>query len=210
MTNDEMYDAIVVQRRGLADVLNGLTDEEWNTSSLCAGWKVRDVVGHLVSILEIPTGRFVLNAVKARSFDRYADQIAREIGTRTPAELARTYRSFADKRFAPPVVGPIAPLADLLVHTRDIERPLARPVTLDADAQRTVLNYVCGGKARGFVSPKRTNGLRFEANDLGWSLGTGSSVSGPGEAIMMVATGRKAGLADLAGDGVGTLTRRLA
>jgi uncharacterized protein (TIGR03083 family) len=209
MTKDELFAAITVQRRQLSDTLDGLTEEQWNAPSLCAGWRVRDVVGHLLSILEIPMSRFILNVIKARSFDAYADRIAREIGARDPKALTTAYRATSDRRFAPPLVGPIAPLADVLIHTRDIERPLGLPSRLDPAALRNVLDYVCGGKARGFVPPSRTNDLRFDAPDLGWSVGTGPSVTGPGDAIMMAVTGRRSALADLSGDGVAILTARI-
>jgi uncharacterized protein (TIGR03083 family) len=209
MTKDEMFDAVIAQRRRLADTLDAMSADEWNTASLCSGWKVRDVVGHLVSIIEIPIGKFVLGAAKARNFDRFADKVAREFGARPQHELAKTYRSLIDRRFAPPVVGPIAPLTDLLVHTRDVERPLGRASILDAAAQRTVLDFLCGGKARGFVASSRTKGLRFEATDLGWSIGSGPSVIGTGEAIMMAVADRQVALADLAGDGLALLTERL-
>jgi uncharacterized protein (TIGR03083 family) len=210
MDRQQMLDAVAEQRLRLAETLDGLADADWNTPSLCAGWRVREVVAHLVSILEIPVGRFVLNAVKAGSFDTYADRVAQQFGQRDPAQLAAAYRSLATTRFAPPVVGPIAPLTDVYVHTRDIERVVGRSSTLPADGQRVVLAYLCGGKARGFVSPRRTKGLRFEASDLAWSLGAGPTVSGTGEAIMLAVTGRTAALGELAGDGVAVLAGRLA
>jgi uncharacterized protein (TIGR03083 family) len=209
MTKDEMFTAIAAQRRQLADTLDGFTDADWNTPSLCVGWAVRDVVGHLVSILEIPMRTFIWNAVKSRDFDRYANVAALGVGVREPKALAATFRSLIDTRFAPPVVGPIAPLTDLFVHTRDIERPLGRPGNINPTAQVAILNYVCGGRAFGFVPSKRTKGLRFEATDMNWSSGAGPTVSGQAEAIMMAVTGRRVALADLTGAGAPVLGTRL-
>jgi uncharacterized protein (TIGR03083 family) len=209
MTKDEMFDAITAQRVRLADQFDGFTDDQWNSLSLCEGWRVRDVVGHLLSILEVPLGKFLFNIAKARSFDRYSDQVARKIGTRSSQALVAAFRGKADTRFSPPIVGPIAPLTDIYVHTRDIERPLGLPSQLHAAVLPTILNYVCGGKARGFVPSSRTAGLRFEATDLDWSIGSGPVVSGTGEAIMMAATARRVALADLTGAGVTVLTQRL-
>lgn len=210
VTKDELFEAITVQRHRLVVTLEELSDDEWDAASLCAGWRVRDVVGHLVSILEVPLRSFLWGMVKARNFDRYADQMARQFGDRPPAELLAIYRAAADKRFAPPVVGPIAPLTDVLVHTRDIERPLGLPAALGADALRTALDYTCGGKARGFVPSARTAGLRFQATDLDWSIGSGELVRGPGDAILLAVTARRPALADLTGDGAATLAQRLA
>ncbi len=210
MTKDELFAAIAQQRRRLVVTLEQLTDEQWNHPSLCQGWRVRDVVGHLTSILEVPLPRFMLNIVRARSFDRYADQVARQFGDRAPATLVANYQGYVSSRFAPPFVGPIAPLSDVLIHTRDIERPLSIESTLDPGSVRTVLDYVCGGKARGFVPASRTTGLRFDAADLGWSSGVGADVTGPGEAIMLAVTGRTSAFDDLTGDGATILRTRLA
>jgi uncharacterized protein (TIGR03083 family) len=209
MTKDELFEAVVVQRHRLIVTLEELSEPEWDIPALCEGWRVRDVVGHLVSILEVPLGTFLWNVAKARSFDRYADQVARRIGSRPIDQLLASYRVQVGKRFAPPVVGPIAPLTDVLVHTRDIERPLGLPSALGADALRTSLGYVCGGKARGFVPPARTAGLRFQATDLDWSLGSGALVKGPGDAILLAVTARRSALADLSGEGATTLAQRL-
>ena len=73
-----------------------------------------------------------------------------------------------------------------------------------------MLDFLCGGKARGFVSPAVTKGLRFEATDLDWSTGDGPVVSGAGEAIMLAVTGRRVALPDLTGPGAATLSPRLA
>jgi uncharacterized protein (TIGR03083 family) len=209
MTKDELFTATTKHRNKLLDTLDTLTEAEWNTASLCDGWRVRDVIGHLLSILEIPMGKFVLNAAKAKSFDKYAFQVATEFGGSNPKELAQRFRTAAVTRFAPPIIGPIAPLSDILIHTRDIERPLQRASQLDPTSLQAALAYLCGGKARGFVPPARAKGIRFNATDLGWTSGAGPEVSGPGEAILLAVTGRRVALTDLSGEGVSLLTNRL-
>jgi uncharacterized protein (TIGR03083 family) len=209
VTKDEMLDKIVLHRGRLIDRLADVSPTDWDTPSLCTGWKVRDVVGHLVSILDISMAKFVGSAILARSFDKVADRFAREYGARDPKSLLDSYRSVADKKFAPPGVGPIAPLTDLLVHTRDIERPLGLSNNIQEPSMHTVLNFVCGGKARGFVPAKRTNGLRFLATDSDWSIGAGPLVTGPADAIMLAATNRRASLSDLSGDGAALFAQRL-
>jgi hypothetical protein len=47
MSRDEVWEAIDVERADLADLLDSLNAQEWETSSLCAGWRVRDVAAHL-------------------------------------------------------------------------------------------------------------------------------------------------------------------
>ena len=63
----------------------------------------------------------------------------------------------------------------------------------------------------GFVGCKaRVSGLRLVATDVGWSSGDGPDITGPGEAILLSASGRRAALGELGGEGVDTLRARVA
>ena len=205
-----MLDAITAQRLRLIGRLESFDADQWDAPSLCAGWRVRDVIGHLVSILDMSVRRIMLGSVKAGGFHRFAERGAKEYGERDPIALMARYRELATKRFAPPVVGPIAPMGDVFVHTRDIERPLGLAADLDPVVLRTLLDHFCGGRARGFVPASRTAGLSFAATDVAWEAGEGPRVEGPAEAVMLAVNGRSAALVDLGGDGAAELGRRLA
>ena len=73
-----MFQALRGHRLALCDQLDGLTDEQWNAASLCDGWRVRDVLGHLVSVQVVPTWKFMMGVYSMKSFDRRADKIARD------------------------------------------------------------------------------------------------------------------------------------
>ncbi|MDH4146942.1 MAG: maleylpyruvate isomerase family mycothiol-dependent enzyme [Acidimicrobiia bacterium] len=209
LTKDEMFDAITVERHRLADVLDGLESAQWDTPSLCGGWSVRDVLGHLLSILEVPVWKFLVGSVRRRSFDRYADEVACQLAASAgPGELVARFRARAATRFAPPVVGPIAPLVDICVHAHDIGWPLGAPVALDAATLGVALDFCCGS-GRGFVPRSRTAGLRFQATDLDWSSGEGVLVEGPADALLLAVTDRPAALAKLSGPGAAILAERL-
>jgi mycothiol maleylpyruvate isomerase-like protein len=45
---------ITEQRLGLASLLEGLSDDEWEQPSLCAGWRIRDVAAHVAMAPQIP------------------------------------------------------------------------------------------------------------------------------------------------------------
>jgi len=71
MDRDQVWEAIGRERLSLADLLDELSAQEWETPSLCAGWRVRDVAtdcawsagdgllveGPIATILLILTGR---------------------------------------------------------------------------------------------------------------------------------------------------------
>lgn len=108
------------------------------------------------------------------------------------------------------MLGPIAPLTDVVVHTHDIARPLSIDVVAEPTTHRQVLDFLCGGRAVGFVPRRGIRGLRFEAHELGWSIGAGPVVAGSGATIMLAVTGRPAGLDQVTGAGGELLRERLA
>jgi uncharacterized protein (TIGR03083 family) len=206
----DLYPMLVAERRRLADTLDALTDEQWATPSLCAGWNVRDVVAHLV--VPATTSKLRVIVPFARSgfnFDKMTmDTVRAEM--RTGPELVAVFRKTADHRFTPPGFGFEAPLTDVIVHGRDIGRPFGIPPAIDPQTARAVLDFVVTKKAtRAFVRRGVTDGLRFEATDLNWAHGDGEPVRGPSEALILAIVGRAVALADLSGTGVALLTARL-
>ena len=194
-----------------ADLFSSLTDGQWATPSLCAGWTVRDLAGHLLMPLEMSFGAFLLQLARERgSFDRTADRVSRELARRPTTEMVAVLRQKADSRIAPPGLGPAGPFTDSCVHLRDAARPLGSPVSPPLADWRAVLDFLVSRRARrGFVPAGRLTGLRLQADDQEWGHGDGALVTGPSEAMAMAMAGRRVALADLAGPGVATLTIRL-
>ena len=208
MTDEQIFDLVIDERYRFIDSLDDLNADQWNQASLCEGWRVRDVIGHLVSSLEVPMWKWVVGIARHRSFDVQSDVLARRFGADDPADLVKRYRAKAQTRFAPPMMGPRAPLSDVVIHSRDVGRPLGPPTVVSEEAQRIVLGYLQSGEARGFVAKSLTKGLRFTATDLGLSLGDGPEVSGTGEAIIMALAGRPVS-DELAGEGARAFRARL-
>jgi uncharacterized protein (TIGR03083 family) len=206
MDREATFATIRGLRLALCDQLEGLSDDQWNTPSLCDGWRVREVLGHLVSLQAVPTWKFVVGTFGMRGFDRRTDRFAREYGRRDPAELVSLYRDHADGRTAPPLIGPIAPLTDIVTHALDIQRPLGLPTTTDDDSMRLVLHAVCRGLP-GFTPKRRVRDLRFEATDLDWSIGDGLTVRGPAADLLLAVLGRP--VDDAALEGIGDLRARM-
>jgi uncharacterized protein (TIGR03083 family) len=208
VTDDELFDAIAVRRARLIDQLEPLTDGQWNAQNLCEGWEVRHVVGHLVSLQAVPTWRFIIGSVGMSGFHRKVDRFAREFGERDKSDLLSRYRGLVGSRKAPPRIGPMAPLMDVIVHSLDIEKPLGLPSILDARATREVLTAM----SEGFpvMAPKsRSKELRLEANDLDWASGSGPIVRGSAGNLTLAISGRLGALDDLEGDGTQVLRSRI-
>ena len=61
-----VFAATARARRSVADLLDGLDDAQLATPSLCAGWSVRDVAGHLAAAVTTPTGTFLRELLRQR------------------------------------------------------------------------------------------------------------------------------------------------
>ncbi len=189
------------ERGELVSLLRELSEGEWETASLCAGWRVRDVVAHLQTDT-VSLRTYLGFTVRGRSVDGINGLLVREFGARPTEELV-------DRLDGPggwfSRVAPTLALADMFVHQQDIRRPLGRPREVPAERLAAVLSH-----PDPFAFPRRyTRGLRFVATDLEWSRGDGPEVRGPGEALALVMVGRPVALADLEGDGVPVLRERL-
>ena len=99
-------------------------------------------------------------------------------------------------------------LGEVVVHSDDIRRPLGLRSEASAEAVVACLEMYKGASFP-VGTKKRIAGLRLVATDVDWSHGSGPEVRGPGLALLAAMTGRSAGLTDLGGDGLATLTERM-
>lgn len=207
MTGSSPWPLIHEERRALLADVDGLTDAQWATPSLCPGWTVRDAFGHLTSTARMTPGRFVGHLASAGF--RFHVMSAKDLAAETAGPPTRTveqFRTLLDATTHPP--GPIdAMVGEVVVHSEDIRRPLgigrAYPpaaVTRAADFF-AASNLLIGTK-------KRIAGLTLRATDVDWTIGSGPEVSGPVLSLLMAMTGRKAALDDLVGEGLATLAAR--
>jgi len=209
MDDDALFDALARQRGRVAALLDDLDHDEWDVASWCEGWQVRHVVGHMVSLIEVPMRRFFFGSIRHRGFDRCASRLAVEWGSQSRPNLRAAYRATVDVAKAPPYAGPIAPLVDVVVHTVDITGPLGREPDLDPEAAEQVLAYLTGDKTASFLPSVRAEGLRFVASDLDREFGSGARLEGPAGPLVAALSQRRAALDHLRGEGVDELARRI-
>ncbi|MDE3206118.1 MAG: maleylpyruvate isomerase family mycothiol-dependent enzyme [Acidobacteriota bacterium] len=200
------YDA---ERKALADDLADLEPAQWDTQSLCAEWKVRHVVAHLAYSNSVGVGRFLVGLVKSGfSFDRYMAEDARVTGSAPPESLLAALRATVGVHKAPPIAKPVNMLVDTVCHAADIRRPLGVP---RAVPEETLVEVADALHKVGFPleAKRRVAGVRLVARDAKWTAGDGPVAEGPLESLVLVMSGRRAGLVDLSGDGVGVLETRM-
>lgn len=204
---DSIWPTIHAERRALADDLAGLTDEQWNTQSLCTEWNIRQVLAHLLSAAKMTPLKFVARLSAAGfNFDRFtAKQVAVE-GAGGPAATLAAFRAAELAETSPP--GPKETwLGEAFVHGEDIRRPLGIPHAYPLPEVGRVIglyarsNAIIGGKTR-------VGGLTLRATDTDFSVGSGRLVEGPAISLLLAASGRKSALAELSGTGVLVLAER--
>ncbi|MEJ8279296.1 maleylpyruvate isomerase family mycothiol-dependent enzyme [Pseudonocardia spirodelae] len=195
------------ERADLADLLDTLGTEQWVAPSLCAGWRVRDVVAHLI-------GYDVLGwrgsaAVAARSWvaARSAnDAVVAAWSGRPVSELVAAVRAHLRPRGLTTGFGGRIALTDCLIHHQDLRRPLGLPRTVPAARLAEALPFAMTAPPLG--ARQRIRGLRLVATDLDFRHGDGPEVTGPGEALLLAAAGRADALSELRGPGRALLERR--
>ena len=84
-TTKDIWTDVHEERQALLGFLELLTPDQWDAPTLCAEWRVRDVVGHLVSATDISVVR-ALVAIAASGFrmNRYISKDARGRGMSRP------------------------------------------------------------------------------------------------------------------------------
>jgi uncharacterized protein (TIGR03083 family) len=205
----DLYALVATERRRLADVLDGLTVEQWDTPSLCRGWSVRQVLAHLVCSAEAtPIKGLGQMARSGFNFNKTNDRMARA-DTRSTSELLAAYRLNAASRVHAPGFGALSPLTDVTVHSGDILRPLGPPHDVPESISPIVMNLLVSPRGQlGFGKRGRLNGFGFNATDVTWRHGNGPTVAGPAESLIMMMAGRTVGFDGLQGDGVTQLRSR--
>ncbi|GIG68461.1 maleylpyruvate isomerase family mycothiol-dependent enzyme [Phytomonospora endophytica] len=209
MRDEEILALVKAARLSFADLLDSLDERDWSADSLCAGWTVRDVAAHLTLSTRTTFGMIFKGALRARGdFDRMEFRLAKDRAVAyTPAELIAQMRETAGSAHRTLGSAPLDPLVDALAHAQDIARPLGRTHEMAVDGAVPAIEQVV--TRRFYGAHKRLGGTRLVATDTDWSHGEGEELRGPIADLMLVATGRRAGLAALEGPGVGLVAGRL-
>ena len=203
----DIWPVVHAERRALADDLAGLTPEQWQTPSLCAGWSVHDVLAHMVATAkETPAGFLVGMLGSGFRISRLTEKRIAEEKAGGPAATLAAFRSVEKSTSAPP--GPkLSWLGEALVHAEDIRRPLGISHAYPVDAVTAVTDFYAGSNVL-IGGKNRVAGVTLRATDTDWSHGSGPAVEGPARALMLATTGRTAALDELTGPGVETLRAR--
>jgi uncharacterized protein (TIGR03083 family) len=161
----------------LADTLDQLDPDAWDSPSLCDGWRVRELIAHLTMPARLTVEQFgaELSAVNG-DFQLLSDTIASRDSGLPIAEHLANLRSPVLAAWQPPGGGEIGALNHAVVHGLDVTNALQLPrACSEATAEVILTSLTEGGVGARFGV--NLEGLRLEATDLDWSWGDGRAVS---------------------------------
>jgi uncharacterized protein (TIGR03083 family) len=206
-TTTDVWSDVRDERESLLSLLETLDPVEWNTQSLCAEWRVRDVVGHLVSETTMSIPKLIGGMVRfGFRINKFIASDGRRKGALTYTELVDDFRRAVPTRNHLPGLSPMSMLEGVVIHSLDIRRPLHRALPIPEG--RLVLVATDLLSSRYFVGHKLFAHLRVTATDTDWSFGEGEKVNGPIEGFVLAMSGRMAGLDELHGEGMALVHER--
>ena len=190
--NDISVRAQTAAERGeLAALLGGFPAASFDEPSLCAGWRVREVVAHITMPFRYSTPRFVLEIVRSRgNFNRMADRCARRDATVPVEQLVAALRDNADHRWQPPGGGPEGALVHDVIHGLDITVALGADRHVPLDRLRIVMDVITTPQPLKHFGAD-LHGVELRADDLDWSFGSGALVTGSAQDLALVLCGRR-------------------
>jgi uncharacterized protein (TIGR03083 family) len=196
------------ERADLAAFLATLTRQQWQAPTLCARWRVRDVVAHIISYDDLGARALLAVAARARFRPgRINDAALTRYDRHSPEQLLALLASNLQPRGQPAALGGRAGLVETLIHHQDIRRALGQPRPIPAERLRPALHTALIAPDIAHLWPLR--GVRLVATDLPFSFGIGAQAEGPAEAVLMTIAGRSSAISELSGPGQARLAARI-
>lgn len=191
MTDDAgLQPVVAAEFLALADLLESASEAQWDTSSLCEGWRVREVIAHMTMAARYPEEKFM---AELRRYDFDFGRLSNEIASRDaglPAsELIANLRSDTMQHWAPPGGGYHGALNHVVIHGLDVTVPLGVPRRSPDETIRIILDDLTKADVHARFGT-RIEGRRLQATDLDWSYGSGSPLRGAAEDLALVLCGR--------------------
>lgn len=195
----EIRAMLIDERTQLHRFLSGLTDEQWETPSLCSDWSVLEVAGHLASVVGLTRfGMFGRNLRYGAGTDGGNMRAARDWAAKGPDAIVAALGD--PRRLGLGLYFPRWALAETLVHHHDIRQPLGFEQPMSHDRVEVALGVFLK-LAMVTKDDRRWRRVTLRATDMDWSEGTGPVIEGPAASILLAMSGRLQAFEDLSGDG---------
>lgn len=191
MTDDaELQPMVADELARLADRLEALPEAQWDTPSLCQGWRVREVIAHVTMPARYSDEEFMAE-LRAHDFDftRLSNRIASRDADLPTTALVDGLRSEAMRQWTPPGGGHRGALNHAVIHGLDATVPLGIRRHVADETMRFILDDLTSGGVHAHFGTD-IGGRRLEATDLDWSYGDGTPLRGAAEDLALAICGR--------------------
>jgi uncharacterized protein (TIGR03083 family) len=184
-------EAIAAERRELAELLGSLPAPSWDTPTLCAGWRVREVVAHMTMPFRYSTKKFAIEVIKSKgNFGRMADRCARRDAAAAAGELVATLRDNQWHPWQPPGGGFEGALTHDVIHGLDITVALGIGRRVPEARLRVVLDTITRPRSIKHFGAD-LNGIELRGEDIDWSFGRGTPLPGQAQDLALILCGRR-------------------
>jgi uncharacterized protein (TIGR03083 family) len=191
MTDDaDLQPAVAAEFLALADLLDSAAEAQWDTPSLCAGWRVREVVAHMTMAARYSEEEFMAELSRCEfDFGRLSNEVADRDAKLATSELVANLRSDMMQHWTPPGGGYHGALNHVVIHGLDVTVPLGVPRRSPDDTIRVILGDLTqGGVHQHFGT--NIEGRSLQAVDLDWSYGSGPALRGAAGDLAVMLCGR--------------------
>ena len=196
-------------REAFGDYLAGLSVDDWNRRSLCAGWTVKDAAAHMLVVPTVSKGQvFRVFVGSGFNLDKMNAKFVKKLtAAMSTTDIVAKTRASAGSQSMPPGLKLPGVLTELVVHSSDISEGVDTPFALPVEDYIGALDHLKDVQPV-FGSKKRIAGLTLRATDIEWSTGSGPTVEGSAQQLLLAVAGRRSALERLSGDGLDTLRAR--
>jgi uncharacterized protein (TIGR03083 family) len=182
--------AVAAEFLALADLLAGASDSEWDTPSLCEGWRVREVIAHLTMAARYSEEEFMAELRRCNfDFARLSNDIASRDAELPVADLVANMRTDTMHHWTPPGGGYHGALNHVVIHGLDVTVPLGVSRRSSDEAIRVILDDLTQGGGHEHFGIE-IEGRSLRATDLYWSYGSGPPFTGSAEDLALAVCGR--------------------
>ena len=191
MTNDaDLQPAVAADFVALAELLATATEAQWDTPSLCAGWRVREVVAHMTMAARYAEDEFMAELRRCDfDFGRLSNEIAGRDAALPTGELVANLRSDVMAQWTPPGGGYHGALNHVVIHGLDITVPLGVPRRSPDDTIRIILDDLTRGGVHEHFGTS-IEGRSLQATDIDWAYGSGAPLRGKAGDLAVTVCGR--------------------
>ena len=207
-TTSQVWEFVAAERASCVALGRSLSESQWASASLCAGWTVGDVFAHLAFLATSSAPSIVALLVRSRfDVDRMLDRGAKRSAKVGKSSVLDRLEAATTSRSLPPKATPAGILSDTITHQLDVCRPLNISARIPTAHLLMALDNTVRATSPVNASARAAD-WRLVATDLPWSHGNGPEVEGTGEELLLALCGRRSVHQSLTGSGMNAFAKR--